>query len=156
MLGVGAAMGKIRGDARIGAVSSTFCLSAIGHLILDTVTGNIYWLYPFSFVSVNIFEVADVHVWWVNNFLYHWTFLIEIAIVLSAMAVFLRVKETVLYLVRLFAGSRKLRLISLRLGICILGLGAVAVVVSLKFSIDNRIVHKMMQIKHAVVRLVES
>jgi inner membrane protein len=156
MWGIGAAIGKIRGDRRIHALVATFCVSAIIHLVLDTITGNIYWLYPLNRVSVNIFEVADVHLWWVKNYLYHWTFLIEIAIVLSAMAVFLRVKETVLYLARLFAANRNLRLISLRIGLCVVGLGVIAVVVSLKFSIDNRIVHKMMQIKHAVVRMVES
>jgi inner membrane protein len=156
MWGIGAAIGKVRGDRRIGALATIFCVSAIIHLVLDTVTGTIYWLYPFSRVSVNIFEVTDVHIWWVKNYLYHWTFLIEIGIVLSAMAVFLRVRETVMYLAHLFATNRNLRLISLRLGICAFGLCVIAVVVSIKFSIDNRLVHKMMHIKHAVVRMVES
>jgi hypothetical protein len=148
--------GKIFHDRRTYALATTLCAGALSHLALDTLTGVVYWLYPFSTEGVNIFKVANIHIWWVQNYLYHWTFLIEIAITLAAMAVFLRVKETLLDLVNLFGNNRKLRLISFRLGLCVFGLSVIALVVSLRFTIDNRLMHKMIQIKHAVVRMVES
>lgn len=149
-------IGKIIHDRRTYALGTTLCMNAVVHLVLDTLTGVICWLYPFSIEGVNIFKVANIHIWWVQNYLYHWTFLIEIAITLAAMAVFLRVKETLLDLVNLFGNNRKLRLISFRLGLCVFGLSVIALVVSLRFTIDNRLMHKMIQIKHAVVRMVES
>jgi len=57
------------------------------HLILDTATGKIQWLYPYSTQSLTFVEVPSVHHWWVLNFLFHWTFLVEILLVAIAVAV---------------------------------------------------------------------
>jgi hypothetical protein len=92
----------------------------------------------------------------VKNYICHWTFLIEIIIVFSALAVFLRVKETVVYLTHLLVKNRKLRFIFFRLCVCVLSLSVIAVVISFRFNVDKRLVHKMIQIKHAVVRWVIS
>ena len=54
------------------------------HLILDTVTGGIAWLYPFSdglFVLLRPIRRFD---WWVWNFVCHWTFSFEIGIAVWA------------------------------------------------------------------------
>ena len=147
------AIGQWRRNRRFIAVSTTLCASAMLHLIFDTLTGTIYWLYPFSRAGVNMFKVADVHIWWVHNYTCHWTFLIEIAIIATAMIVFLRVKETAADMVDLFRRHEKLRAISMRLGVCALGIGIVVLVGSMRFSIDNRIVHKVKQLKRYVVRM---
>ncbi|MFC1599408.1 metal-dependent hydrolase [Patescibacteria group bacterium] len=50
------------------------------HLILDTFVGGIKWLYPISDISIIIAHVPAVYDYWVYNFIFHWTFLLEIAI----------------------------------------------------------------------------
>lgn len=49
------------------------------HLALDTVTGGIAWLYPHGGKVVLIVVPARFE-WWVWNFLLHWSFLLELAI----------------------------------------------------------------------------
>ena len=62
------------------AVASIFFGNVFLHLLLDTVVGKIEWLYPYSDRGVSFFEVPATHGWWVCNFVFHWTFLIELAI----------------------------------------------------------------------------
>jgi hypothetical protein len=150
------ALGQWLKDRRFFALTTTFCLCAMLHLVLDTLTGVIYWFAPFNRMGLNVFTVADVHVWWVRNYTDHWTFLIEIFIVGVAMILFLRVKETIGYLVELFRRNKKLRMLSLRLAVCALGVGAVLAVGSMKFSLDNRLVHKAKQLKEFIVRMALS
>jgi hypothetical protein len=126
------------------------------HLALDTLTGVIYWFYPLSAVGVNIFKVADVHRWWVENYTHHWTFLIEIALATAAMAVFLRIRETWSDIVNLFRQHKNLRALSLRLAVCACGIAAVATVGSLKFNIDNRAFAKAVNLKRAVVTMIHA
>ncbi len=59
------------------------------HLALDTITGKIGWLYPFSNIDIVLVNVPAVHEWWVWNFVLHWTFFIEITLFVTAFYVFL-------------------------------------------------------------------
>ncbi len=54
------------------------------HLLLDSVAGGISWLYPFNRESYRLFEVTARFDWWVWNFIFHWTFLLEMFIVAAA------------------------------------------------------------------------
>jgi dipeptide/tripeptide permease len=151
-----AGYGGLRKNIPFMALSSTFCLGAILHLVLDTLTGVVYWFYPLSSKGLNIFKVADIHVWWVHNYTYHWTFLIEIGIIAAAMIIFMRVKETIADIVHLFRKQEKLRALSLRIGICAIGVAVIAVVGAMKFTLDNRAVEKIIKIKQYVARMLGS
>lgn len=59
--------------------------NGILHLVLDTVAGDIRWLYPFAMDYISLFSPPAVHEWWILNFILHWTFLIEIAVCLAAL-----------------------------------------------------------------------
>ena len=144
--------GEILKKKRFQMVASVLCVSALVHLMLDTLTGVIYWFYPLSSKGLNIFTITDVHVWWVENFMYHWTFLIEITIVTAAGIIFLRVRETALYIAELFRRHEKLREATFRIGVCMFGLLVVTGVGSLRFNIDNRIVNKIILLKQHIVR----
>lgn len=50
------------------------------HLILDTVTGGIAWLFPYRIERFALIEVPARFDWWVWNFVLHWSFVLEIAI----------------------------------------------------------------------------
>ncbi|MEK7672778.1 MAG: metal-dependent hydrolase [Patescibacteria group bacterium] len=54
------------------------------HFILDTIVGKIEWLYPFTDKAYSLFEVPAVYDFWVWNFIFHWTFLFEIAVIIWA------------------------------------------------------------------------
>ena len=61
-------------------------LGVLVHLVLDTVAGGIYWLYPFSPAEFRWVHVPSVHGWWVANFLLHWSFALELLVLVAALA----------------------------------------------------------------------
>jgi hypothetical protein len=74
----------------VGCYSLIFAISGFAHLILDTMVGNIWWLAPFidrpfSFVILP----HRFHPWWLNMML-HWSFSIELIIVVWAVYLLLR------------------------------------------------------------------
>ncbi|MDP2691625.1 MAG: metal-dependent hydrolase [bacterium] len=54
------------------------------HLVLDTVVGEIQWLYPYTTERYALFEVPAVYGWWLWNFVFHWSFVLEVGIVVVA------------------------------------------------------------------------
>lgn len=54
------------------------------HLFLDTIVGKIEWLYPFTDQAYFFFDVPAVYDFWVYNFIFHWTFLLEIVVIVWA------------------------------------------------------------------------
>jgi inner membrane protein len=54
------------------------------HMVLDSIAAEILWLKPFAPYEVNLVEVPARYDWWVWSFVLHWTFLLELAIVLAA------------------------------------------------------------------------
>lgn len=64
-----------------------FSLNGLVHMVLDTVVGKIWWLMPFVDRPFSLFTVpARYHPWWLN-FILHWTFIFELALI--AWAVYL-------------------------------------------------------------------
>ncbi len=60
------------------------------HLALDTITGQIHWLYPISATTFTLVPVPAVHGWWVSNFLLHWTFVIELLLIILALFAYIK------------------------------------------------------------------
>lgn len=63
--------------------------NALLHMVMDSVTAGIYWLYPFSDIEVNLLHITKHYDWWVLNFVLHWTFMLEIFIVFMALNVWI-------------------------------------------------------------------
>lgn len=63
-------------------VTAWACL--ILHMVLDSIAAGIGWLRPFWDAEINLVEVPARHDWWVWNFILHWTFLAELALILAA------------------------------------------------------------------------
>lgn len=68
--------------------TAVVCANAFLHLILDTVAGGIEWLFPFSRHSFVLFDVPATHSWWVWNFVFHPSFLLELALCVVAVIVY--------------------------------------------------------------------
>ncbi|MGD8926882.1 MAG: metal-dependent hydrolase [Thioalkalispiraceae bacterium] len=64
-------------------------LSGLLHMTLDSVASGIKWLYPFDNAYFGLWRIPAVHDWWVANYLFHWTFLIELVITTMATLVFI-------------------------------------------------------------------
>lgn len=60
------------------------------HLILDTYTGGTAWLYPLNTEIYKLIKISANYASWVVSFMLHWSFLLELVIVLWAAIVFLR------------------------------------------------------------------
>jgi len=60
------------------------------HLLLDTVAGGIYWLYPWSGYKFQWFEIQPHYYWWVFNYIFHWTMLMEVTLIMLAIIVYRR------------------------------------------------------------------
>lgn len=54
------------------------------HMVLDTLVGGIAWLAPFNKALWHVTSVPAQYSWWPANFILHWTFLLELLIVLVA------------------------------------------------------------------------
>jgi inner membrane protein len=146
--------GRLFKKPYFSAISIAMYGAALLHLVCDTLTGEIYWLYPFSMHPFNVFSVHGTYIWWVHNYMYHWTFLIEIAIVTAAMVVFLRIPETIRYLFTIIQNDRKLQLMLVRLTVCMIGISMIILIGSIKFDFDNRVIQKVIKLKHYVSRNV--
>jgi hypothetical protein len=60
------------------------------HLILDTLVGGMYWLAPLSWTPIHLITIPTQRAWWVADFVLHWSFVFEVAIIASAAIVFFR------------------------------------------------------------------
>ncbi|KPJ94952.1 MAG: hypothetical protein AMJ53_04040 [Gammaproteobacteria bacterium SG8_11] len=68
----------------IGTACVILLINTELHMLLDSVAGGIYWLYPFAEVKYSLFEVTAQFDWWVWNFIIHWTFVFELILVVAA------------------------------------------------------------------------
>lgn len=82
-------------SSRIALVSSAFVAGVFLHLVLDTPFAGISWLYPFSDHSFYLLTVPATRSWWVWSFVFHWSFLFEIAICIAAIILYLRRRKQV-------------------------------------------------------------
>ncbi len=62
----------------------------LSHLVLDSVAGGIRWLAPLSPHEFRMVEVPARHSWWVLNFVLHWSFCLELTLLLAACLVYRR------------------------------------------------------------------
>lgn len=61
-----------------------FCAGTMLHMVLDTWTGNIRWLYPLSDRVFRLVAPPARFDWWVWSFVFHWSFLAELALLAAA------------------------------------------------------------------------
>jgi hypothetical protein len=72
-------------ERKLAILLAIFSLNGSIHMVLDTLVGDIIWLAPFDKSMFSLFIVpAKYSAWWLN-FLLHWSFLLEIAVIGSAL-----------------------------------------------------------------------
>lgn len=65
-------------------VTLAFCLGVLLHIALDTVAGDVAWLWPASDRLFSLVTVPPTRGHWVWSFLTHWTFALELLVVVTA------------------------------------------------------------------------
>jgi len=90
---------KLIGRGRHHALAlAIFAANIFTHMILDTVAGGIMWQYPWSDTMFSFVTIPDMgYRPAALNFFMNWTFLLELAIVLTSIAVFLRTDAKTLW-----------------------------------------------------------
>lgn len=63
------------------ALAIIFTLNGLLHMVLDTIVSNIWWLAPFVDKPYVFFTVPPRYNPWWLNFVFHWSFAFELAIV---------------------------------------------------------------------------
>lgn len=77
-----------------GRMALALGVGALLHMLLDSVVGQIGWLWPLSDWAAPLVTVQATHDVWVMSFVAHWTFKLEIAITLLALATFWRTQKS--------------------------------------------------------------
>ncbi len=67
-----------------------FCLGAVLHVVLDSFVGDVWWFAPFVDQPYAFFTVpARFKPWWLN-FIFHWSFAVELLICVWALLIYRR------------------------------------------------------------------
>lgn len=62
-----------------------FLLGWLSHLLLDSITGDIWWLYPIIDKPYSLTHIDTLYQPWWMNFVLHWSMAMEVAIIAFAM-----------------------------------------------------------------------
>ncbi len=70
-----------------------FSVNILLHLLADSIVGDIWWLSPFINKPYSLFTVPALYKPWWLNFIFHWSFLVEIVIIIIALHIFIKSKR---------------------------------------------------------------
>ncbi len=70
-----------------------FGMNVFFHFLADSIVGDIWWLSPFIDKPYSFFTVPAIYKPWWLNFIFHWSFLLEIFITFTAIYVFIKSKS---------------------------------------------------------------
>lgn len=78
---------------KTGTALTFFGAGGLVHMMLDSITGAVAWLWPFSDATYPLVMVQATHSHWILSFLNHWTFKVEILIAAAALFVWLTTRR---------------------------------------------------------------
>jgi hypothetical protein len=65
---------------RVAAIFMLFSVNGFFHMLLDSVCGDIMWFAPIDNQAFSLIRIFSLYQPWWLNFIFHWTFLIELFI----------------------------------------------------------------------------
>jgi inner membrane protein len=71
-------------------VVTAFGAGTLLHMVMDSVAAPIHWLMPFHALTIEFVTVPARYSNWIWSFVLHWTSMLEIAICLRALALFVQ------------------------------------------------------------------
>jgi len=85
---------KLKLSQRIENIYYLFLLNWFVHLMLDTVTGGISYLYPLDKKLFYLIKIPPAYSNWITSFVLHWSFIIEIMIIIYALFLLFKERKT--------------------------------------------------------------
>lgn len=85
-----AIIGTMAGSRVVLAAALMILANSFVHLLLDSVVSTIHWTWPVPGGDVWLIRLPRNHDWWVWNYVFYWTFLLELAIAFMAGWLWLR------------------------------------------------------------------
>ncbi len=71
---------KVNQKSKNAVLAVVFCSAGFLHLFLDSIVDDIWWLAPFVDRSYAMFTVPALYKPWWLNFIFHWSFFLELAL----------------------------------------------------------------------------
>lgn len=71
----------LRAGHPIRRYAAIFLLAVWGHLLLDSVAGDIWWRWPWLDLPFSLVRIPAIHSRWWLNYLLHWTAVLEFGLV---------------------------------------------------------------------------
>lgn len=90
LLAVSALWLRLNRRSKSAFLGVVFCLASVLHIILDSFFGDVWWFAPFIDKPYALFTVPALFKPWWLNFILHWSFAIELAILAWAFLVYRR------------------------------------------------------------------
>ena len=84
------AFSKILKVKNLSVLTFGVWIGVILHLLLDTIAGQIRWAWPFSNQAIQLVDIPPTHTWWVMSFIFHWTFCLEVGLIIIALLLFFK------------------------------------------------------------------
>ncbi len=83
------------GSQALQVTLNVMFLALMSHMVLDSITSGIKWLYPFETQYIGMWRywlVPTRYDWWVLNYLLHWTIIFEFSLIASSLWIIWRDK----------------------------------------------------------------
>ena len=77
---------------KLGRVAIAVGLGGLLHMGLDSIVGQVTWAWPISAFAQPLVTVPATQSWWVMSFVLHWTFAVEIVLILFAFLMWRRAR----------------------------------------------------------------
>jgi hypothetical protein len=79
---------RFASDKKHALLALMFCFGAVMHMVLDTMVGDIWWFAPFVDKPYALFTVPSLFQPWWLNFILHWSFAVELVLLVWALLVY--------------------------------------------------------------------
>ena len=83
-------IGLLFRSQKLGRVAIAVGLGGLLHMGLDSIVGQVTWLWPFSSFAHPLVTVPATQPWWVMSFVLHWTFAVEVVLTIWALILWRR------------------------------------------------------------------
>lgn len=85
LLLVSVSLRRFTRTGKFAAYATIFSLNGLIHMLLDTFAGDVWWFAPFLNRSFSLYVVHPLYQPWWLNFILHWSFALEMAMIVGAL-----------------------------------------------------------------------
>ena len=76
---------KVARNIYVSSLAAIFALNGLIHMVLDSIVGDVWWFAPLESKPFAFFTVPALYKPWWLNFIFHWSFALELAVLMWAL-----------------------------------------------------------------------